>query len=78
MDRNIGFVGKKNWLYWEQNIQPLTMGKSPKNCPFCGCKAEIGMMVISYYVGCTGCPATMSSENSLQEAIDNWDKRVEK
>lgn len=49
-----------------------------KTCPFCGDPAcNVATISKRYYVRCFGCGATSNTCISLEEAVINWNRRVD-
>lgn len=48
-----------------------------KRCPHCGGEARIFGGDMCYWINCVECPATMHPRESIDEAWNAWDSRVE-
>ncbi len=53
------------------------MSERLRECPFCGCVAEIGVFGIikEFAIGCSDCPAMMEGFSSVDEAAEAWNNR---
>ena len=58
------------------------MSDELKPCPFCGASAKICVPIAiagdeTYYVNCTQCRAFVYSNSSEEDAISEWNRRVD-
>ncbi len=72
-------IKRQNERYVVRFAESISSTRELRECPFCGCEnVQVLKRDFGYAVICVGCMTSLSNSSTRQEAVDQWNRRVDK